>query len=113
MYNWSIDEEKFKKEDPNRHKIWMKHKEEIDRTVDFLSKNQWVLGGEVYVREPKRGFITESPVIITNKLRENMPKHEYVALSFNLDEVAESISVIEPNKVRKKEISSSCLVAKF
>lgn len=22
MYNWSIDEEKFKKEDPEGHKIW-------------------------------------------------------------------------------------------
>lgn len=22
MYNWSVDEEKFKKEDPERYKIW-------------------------------------------------------------------------------------------
>lgn len=113
MYNWSIDEEKFKKEDPERYKIWIKCKEEIGRTVVFLSQNPWVVSGEVCVRRQKRGLITETPVFITNTLRKDIPKYEYVALSFNLDEVAEKISVIEQNKVTKKEFSSSRLVVRF
>ncbi len=35
MYNWSIDEEKFKKEDPEKYKIWR-----LEQMINFG------LGGE-------------------------------------------------------------------
>lgn len=99
MYNWSVDEEKFKKD--------------IQEAVSFLSRNKWVTGGNIYVRKQKAGFFNKSPIAISVKFKKDIPRHEYVSFSFVLDEeIAPTISVIDQDR-DKESLERLCLVGRF
>ena len=99
MYNWSVDEEKFKKE--------------IREAISFLSRSRWVIGGNIYIRKQETNLFNESPITISVRFRKDIPKHEYVSFGFVLDEkVASTVSVVDQAK-DKDYLKNLYLVGKF
>lgn len=100
MFNLSVDEEKFRKD--------------IKEAINFFSGNEWVVGGDIYIRKQKVArFVNESPIVFSIRFKKNMPKHEYVSFSFVLDEkIAPTISVVDQTK-DKEYLKHLCLVGKF
>lgn len=93
MYNWSVDEERFKREDPEGYAIWARNERAVQKAVNFFSKNKWVIGGRIYVRKQKAGFD--------------------VSFSFELDEaIAPTISVIDQDKTME-DLPRLHLVGRF
>lgn len=113
MYNWLVDEEKFKKENSEDYAIWARNKKDVQKAVNFLSKNKWIIGGKIYVRKQKTGFINESPVVISLAFKKGIPKYKYVAFSFALDEeIASTVSVID-QKETIEDFPHLHLIGKF
>jgi len=113
MYNWSVDEKKFKKEDSEGYKFWAKNKKKVVKLVNFLSKNKWIIGGKIYVRKRQPKFFKESPIVIGTTFKKNIPKYEYVSLGFELDEkISSQIDIIDQNKT-PNYFSGLSLVGKF
>ena len=103
MYNWSVDEEKFKKEDPKSLKIWNEYKKEAKDAILSLLRSKWIKGGEVYVRRRQDRLCRQSPVMILIYLDDRIPKCDYVGLSFNFDDkISRNVSFTDkPKDVEK------------
>jgi hypothetical protein len=90
-----------------------KFRKDTQEAINFFSENEWVVGGDIYIRKQKVGFCNESPVVFSVKFRKDMPKHEYVSFSFILDEeIAPTISVIDQDK-DKEYLKHLRLIGKF
>lgn len=113
MYNWSVDEKKFKKEDPEKFRTWTRNRRSIEKAIGLLSNNKWITGGEIYLQKPKRGMLNESPILIDVFLKKDISKYEYVSLGFVLaEETNPAISIVEQEKI-KGYYTDFLLVGKF
>jgi len=93
MYELTINEEKLRKRAPKSSRIWMDYKEEAKRAIESLLRSKWIKGGRVYVRRKQEKMVRYSPIMILIDLDKNIPKFDYVGLSFNfVDEISRNIS---------------------
>lgn len=106
IWHWSTDIEKFKKKNPDLHRVWLKNENEIKKSLDFFSKSKWINSGEIYLQKQKRSFFREAPVLMVLSFKQNIPKYEYVSFGFVLDEVTTSsaISVVDKNKIEENRL---------